>query len=46
MSEVVGVSHQGKQGPKGVKERLRAINKVQCYLTKETYIISLQLQSK
>ena len=54
MSEVVGVCHQGKQGPKVVKERLRAINKVQCYLTRETkvkekkfllsYIISLQLQ--
>ena len=31
----MGVCHHGKQGPKVVKERLRAINKVQCYLTRE-----------
>ena len=30
MSEVVGV------GPKVVKKKLRAINKVQCYLIRET----------
>ena len=32
ISKVVGVCHQGKQGPKVVKERLRTINKGQCYL--------------
>ena len=35
MYKVVGVFHQGKEGPKVIKERLRAINKGQCYLTRE-----------
>ena len=38
ISRVVGVCHQGKQGPKVVKERLRVINKGQCYLTRETRV--------